>query len=73
MVACQPVAPAYVHCLNDFERDTRQECFLCNNRELELVQQSYDFCFEVLCCLLCPVEQVYEKFPDHRHSSVRHS
>jgi hypothetical protein len=29
------------------------------------VHHCYDFCFEGLCCLLCPVEQVYEKFPDH--------
>jgi hypothetical protein len=63
MVAGHPVAPAYVHCLHDVESDTGQEGFLCNNRELDLVHQSYDFCLEGLCSLLCPVEQVYEKIP----------
>jgi len=66
VVAGQPVAPAYVHCMHDFERDTGHEGFFRSNREQELVYQSYDFCFKGLCCLLCPVEQVYKKFPDHR-------
>jgi hypothetical protein len=30
------------------------------------VHHRYDFYFEGLCCLLCPVEQVFKKFPDHR-------
>ena len=69
----KPVAPAYVHCLHDAGRDTGQECFLCNNRGVGVVHQSDDFYFEGLCCLLCPVEQVYEKFPDHCYGTVRHS
>ena len=73
MVARQPVAPACVHCLHDVERDTGQEYFFRRNREPELVYQSDDFCFEGFCRLLCPVKQVYEKFPDHRYVSVRHS
>ena len=73
MVAGETVALADVHCLHDVERDTGPEGFFRRNREQELVHQSYDFCFEGLCCLLCPVEQVNEKFPDHRYVSVRHS
>lgn len=73
MITGQPVAPAYVHCLHDIERDTGHEGFFRGNREPELVHQSYDFYFEGLCCLLCPVEQVYEKFPDHCFVSVRYT
>ncbi len=43
MVAGQPVTPAYVHYLHDVERDTGQECFLCNNRELELCTKAMTF------------------------------
>ena len=73
MVARQPVAPAYVHCMYDAGRDTGQEGFLCCNQGQELVHQGYDLSFEGFCCLLCPVEQVYEKFPDHYYGTVRYS
>lgn len=65
MVARQPVSPAYVHCMHDVERGTGQEGSFRRNREQDRVNHSYDFCLEGLCCLLCPVEQVFKKFPDH--------
>lgn len=31
------------------------------------MRQSTELCFDGVCCLLCPVEQVYEEFLDHRN------
>ena len=63
VVAREPVAPAHVHCMHDVERDTGHGGFFRSNRAQEIMREDHDFCFHGLSCLLCPVEQVYEKSP----------